>query len=277
MLSRALIGAGILLATITARAETLVTDAKILKIDERGMVLMVGTEPLAVEDGPDTKWWKDKAAAKRDAFKVGDAIKARIKTDADPPVLREMADKATWEWLDAIRRTPRSGTVEKIDSKYLILKLDDGSKFAYRATDKSQVKLAGREASLSELTAGMRVYAKGRTLANLDTWLALLTDQPIPVKTGSAKKGKKEKLEPLPATGVIECTTLGIFPNLNMFDIMYGVRTLHITYNTRTQWFFEGKAAKNSAFARDLNCIVTYRRDKAGRIIATKVELFRRS
>jgi hypothetical protein len=276
MVRGALVCLGTLFLSAFAIAETLLTTAKIVSITERGMVLMVGTEPLAVEDGPDTRWWKGKTVVKRDAFKEGDAVHARIKTDADPPILRELADKATWDWLDANRRQPRSGTIEKIDSKYLTLKLSDGSTFAYRATEKSQVKLKGRDADLSDLEAGMKVYAQGRTLANLDTWLVMITDEPIPGKETKAS-AKKEKIAPLPSTGTIEGKTLSDFPKINMFDMLHGVRTLHITYNLKTQWFLDGKPAKHSAFQRDLAVIVTYRRDKAGRIIAIKVELFRRT
>lgn len=256
-----------------ALGETLITEAKILQVTERGFILKVGTDPLAVEDGPETKFWSAKSSAKRDTFKEGDLVFARVKTDADPPILREMADKASWQWLDSLRKTPTSGTIDKIDPKYLTLKLGDGSSFSFRATNKTQVKLNGKESSLGQLEAGMKVHAKGRTLANLDTWLVLITDQPIPAKT-TAKAAKKAKVEPIPESGRIECRTLGHFPVLKMFDIIAGVRTLHISYNLSTKWFLDGVATKSSALRRDLDCIVTYRRDRAGRILATKVELF---
>lgn len=257
-------------------AETLISEAKILKITERGFILRVGTDPLAVEDTPETKWWRDKSQGKREAFKEGDSVYARIKTNADPPILRELADKASWQWLDSIRKGSRSGKIEKIDPKYITLKLDDGSTFTYRASDKSQVKLKGKPSSLGELQAGMKVYAKGRTLANLETWLALVADEPIPETAAKETKKKKEKLEPIPLSGVLQGSTLGMFIDLKMFDMISGVRALHISYSYATKWFFNGKTAKSSAFQRDLDCIVTYRRDKAGRIIATKVELFER-
>ena len=90
----------------------------------------------------------------------------------------------------------------------------------------------------------------------------------------TAKAAKKAKVEPIPESGRIECRTLGHFPVLKMFDIIAGVRTLHISYNLSTKWFLDGVATKSSALRRDLDCIVTYRRDRAGRILATKVELF---
>lgn len=274
---RALAGfVAILLLAVQSHADTLLTEAKVLKITERGFILRVGTEPLAVEDTPETKWWREKGPGRRDGFKEGDSVYARIKTNADPPVLRELADKVSWQWLDSIRKGSRGGTVEKIDPKYITLKLDDGSRFIYRASSKSQVKLKGKPSTIGELQEGMKVYAKGRTLANLDTWLAVIADEPIPPASIKGAKKQRQKLDPLPQTGSLQGRTLGMFVDLHMFDMISGVRTLHISYNYATRWFFNGKIAKYSAFQRDLDCIVTYRRDKAGRIIATKVELFDR-
>lgn len=266
----------VLLSLCMARADTLVTEAKIAQLSDHGFVLMVGTEPLAVEYGPETRFWRSRALGKREDFTEGQQVFARIKTDADPPILREISDKPTWQWLDAIRKNPRLGTVEKIDTKYLTLRFDDGSSFAYRATDKSEVKLGGKAGTLGDLTAGMKLYAKGRTLANLDTWLVLITDQPIEAKKAASSKKRDAKPQPLPSTGTLEGISQGIFVNLKMFDLQWGNRALHITYNSATRWTLDGKAANVTVYQRDLTCIVTYKRDKAGRIIATKVDLSHR-
>ena len=119
---------GLIIAVTACFAETEILEGKVAKITERGFVLSVGTEPLVVEDSSTTKFWKSKASAKRDGFQEGDTVMARVKTDADPPQLRELADKATWTWLDKIRKEPQRGVIEKLDTKYLTVRLNDGGR-----------------------------------------------------------------------------------------------------------------------------------------------------
>ncbi|HVL39181.1 MAG TPA: hypothetical protein VM328_07300 [Fimbriimonadaceae bacterium] len=259
-----------------ARAETLIAQAKIAEVTDRGYILIIGTEPLGVEDTPETLYWRGKSLTERKVFAPGDAVWARIKTDSDPPVLREIADRDTWTWLDGVRKNPRRGIVERVDARYLTLKLEDGSTFQYRATDKSAVRLKGKPAGLSDLSVGMKVSVQGRTLANLETWAAVVTDEVLQPKTSPAKKpAKKDLLAPLPASGTIEGRVLGHFVNLKMFDIVMGVRTLHITYNSQTTFLLGGKKASPRDLQKDLNCRIHYRRDRTGRILAFKVELWR--
>lgn len=255
-------------------AETLLTEAKILQVTERGYVIQVGTQPLAVEDSYTTKFWAGRSPAKREAFKVGDAVHCRIKTDADPPQLREMTDRATWPWLDNTRKNFRKGTIDEIDAKYLTLKFDDGSRFAYRATDKSAIKLRGKAGSLTDLSTGQVVWAKGRLLPTLDTFLAELTDQApaVAAKEPTGAKPKTVKLEPLKQEGVLDGVVNRHHEQISMFDIESD-RMLHITYNAATKFTLEGQATTKAAIRPQLRARVTYKRDKAGRIIASKVDL----
>lgn len=269
----------VLLATAT-RAETQIVEATIAQIEEAGMILTVGTEALPVQDGIGTRYWRAKAEAKREAFKVGDRVFVRLKVDADPPQVREIADKPTWEWIDKIRKEPQVGSVEKVDDKYVTLKFGDGATFRYRATAKSEVKLAGKAtASLADLTAGQKVWAKGRTLPTLDTWLVLVSDQPIEGKPAATKKTtvKKTKEKPLPSTGKLSGTILALIKPLSVFDAMAVGKTLHITYNNETKFYLDGKACRAEVMLRNMDFSATYRRDKFGRIIALRVDLFTRS
>ena len=273
---------GLIIAVTSCFAETEILEGKVAKITERGFVLSVGTEPLVVEDSSSTKFWKSKATAKRDGFQEGDTVMARVKTDADPPQLRELADKATWTWLDKIRKEPQRGVIEKLDTKYLTVRLNDGSLFAYRATDKSDIKLGAKTSpGLSDLSAGMTIWVKGRLLPTLDTWAAEISDAAIAAtksastsSSGKSSKDKAPKPTPIPTSGKLEATILGDLPNLRIFDIMYGVRTLHITYNLETKFYLDGKATNHDAMRKGMPCIVHYKRDKSGRIIAAKVEMF---
>ena len=272
-----------MLAFLVARAENEILEAKVLEVTEKGFVLQVGTEPLAVDDEHDTKFWKGKSSAKRDDLKPGDAVFARVKVDNDPPVLRELADKETWKWLDKIRKEPQAGTIDKIDSKYLTVKFPDGTKFSYRATDKSKVSLKDKvDAGLSDLKSGQMVYLKGRTLPTLDTWLVEVSDSPIALPKSASKKSSESKPKvvrkaALPESGRLEGHTLVLIPKLSMFDVIASDnRSLHILFNSQTKFFFEGKPATARAIERGLRFSLLYQRDRFGRILATKVELYLR-
>jgi hypothetical protein len=255
-----------------AASETLVTEAKILEVTERGFILKVGTEPLAVEDSPETRLWKGCSRTERTAFKKDDAVGVRIKTDTDPPLLREMADSPTWSWLSKVRKEPMKATVEKVEARDMTVQFADGKSFSFRISDKTKITLGGKISGASDLTKGMSVYVKGRLLPTLDTWLVEVSDQPIASKASSTKTKKEKPPAALPPSGTIEGTILGNLPGIRMFDLDVG-RLLHITYRSDTKFFLDGKPAKGENLTKGQHGIVHYSRDKAGRILASKVEL----
>ena len=255
-------------------AETLVTEAKILEVTERGFILKVGTEPLAVEDSPETKLWKGCAKAERKSFGKDETVSVRIKTDTDPPLLREMADANSWKWLDQVRRQPSMGTIEKITASTMRLKLADGKFFEFRISNGTSVTLKGKQGSTSDLEIGQTVYVKGRLGATLETYLEKVTDEPIPVKATATSTKKEKAPPPIPSSGKLEGTVLIHLPPLKMFDIMVGNRTLHISYRLETKFTLDGRSVRADKLTKGQDCIVHYTRDKAGRILASKVELF---
>ncbi len=258
-------------------AETKIVEGTIADISEKGFVITVGTQPLAVEQGFETRFWSGKAIVKRDVFKVGDRVFARVKTDADPPQLRELADKATWDWLDRIRKEPQQGTIEKVDDKGVTLKFADGSVFVYRATAKSQVSLKDKAgATTTDLVVGQHVWAKGRTLPTLDTWLVTVTDSPLEVKPKKETHKRGEKTKALPTSGKLTGTIIALIKPLKMFDVLVGIATLHISYDIETKFTLDGKPANAEVMRRNMEFVAIYRRDKFGRIFASKVELFSR-
>ena len=255
-------------------AETLITEAKILEVTERGFILKVGTEPLAVEDSPETKLWKGCAKVERKSFEKDETVSVRIKTDTDPPLLRELADTSSWKWLDQVRRQPSKGTIEKITANTMRLKLSDGKSFEFRISDGTSVILQGKPGSTSDLEVGQTVYVKGRLGATLETYLEKVTDEPIPVKATAASKKKEKAPAPIPTSGKLEGTVLIHLPPLKMFDIMVGNRTLHISYRLETKFTLDGRSVRADSLTKGQECIVHYSRDKTGRILASKVELF---
>jgi len=258
-------------------AETQIVDARVAKVDGTSIVLNTASGPLVAAFDEKTKFWKNKAESTADKFVEGDAVVARLKTNADPTELRELADKASWTWLDAIRKTPQQATVVQLDQKYLYVKLAVGGEFKYRITEKSGIELKGKNpAMVSDLTPGLVVYVKGRTLATLDTWVVLVSDQPIAANakaTKSSKTGKAVKAAPLPAAGTFEATVTKVTLTINMIDVLESGRVLHVTYVGSTRFTKDGKAVSFRDIAAGNRVKVSYRRDKLGRIIANAIEI----
>jgi len=258
-------------------AETQIVDARVAKVDDKSIVLSTASGPLAVAFDDKTNFWKNKSESSADKFVEGDFVVARLKTNADPTELRELADKTSWAWLEAVRKTPQQATVSQIDQKYLYVKLAIGGEYRYRITEKSGIELKGKNpAVLSDLTPGLVVYIKGRTLATLDTWAVLVSDQPISSKTKTSrnsKTGKTVKVAPLPPSGTLEAVVTKVTPMINMIDVLESGRMLHVTYVGTTRFLKGSKSATYRDIVTGNRVKVTYRRDKLGRIIASNVEI----
>ena len=70
---------------------------------------------------------------------------------------------------------------------------------------------------------------------------------------------------------------MALLDKLSMFDVIADHnRSLHISYNDETKFYFEGKRCPPEAITRGLRFKLLYRRDRFGRILATKVELYMR-
>lgn len=271
---RPLACAAVVLAAACACAKTLVTEAKILKVTERGYVLAVGTQPLAVEDTPATKRWSGRKPAERGAFGEGGLVVVRLNVDTDPPTLREIADRETQAWLDGIRKNFVKGKIESRDAKYLVLRLEDGGTFAYRATDKSKLELQGKAvATLADLEPGMTVWAKGRLLPSLDTWLAELRDTPPAVQPKAPKAPERPKLQPLPPTGTLQGTIRSVAATLRLLEVETQGRTLHFVCPQNCEFRGPGGKIPLEGLRTGAKVKIAYKRDPQGRLLASSVEV----
>jgi hypothetical protein len=266
--------AAAVLAAACACAKTLVTEAKILKVTERGYVLAVGTQPLAVEDTPGTKRWSGRKPAERGAFGEGALVVVRLNVDTDPPTLREIADRETQTWLDGLRKNFVKGKIESRDAKYLVLRLEDGATFAYRATDRSKLELQGKAvATLADLETGMTVWAKGRLLPSLDTWLAELRDTPPSVQPKAPKAPERPKLQPLAPAGTLQGTIRGVTATLRLLEVEAQGRTLHFVCPQNCEFRGPGGKISFEGLRAGAAVKIAYKRDAQGRLLASSVEV----
>lgn len=263
-------------------AKTLVAQAKIVGVDARGFDLRVGTETLRAEDGVKCRFWRNYGRSDRAAFASGDEVVVRLDIGSDPADLREMAEAKTGEWLAQIRSKPQECVVEKIENGDMAVVLAEGRKFTYRVSDKSEIQLRGRtDAKLHHLEKGAKVWVKGRLLPTLDTWVVLISDRPLedpdekkPAKKPDAPEKTKPATPALPNSGKLEAKFLACLLTLSMIDVVSGSKTFHITFTRETKFVMQGKSVSPNQVPKGTDCVITYKRDSQGRIIASKVEFF---
>ena len=262
------------LAAVIACSQSLITQAKIASVDEDGIYLLVGTDPLKVHDNSATRFWKDRKPSDRKKFSPKESVWVRANVKVDPPDLREMADQISKAWLDNIRKDFLRGEIKSVDAKFVSVKFDDGTEFSYRATDKSKIALKERpEATRNDLAVGLKAYFKGRLLPTLDTFLVEVTDV-VPDKTHlKDPKGKVPKAVQLKDTDTIEVEILKRVDQLKMFEATYGGRTIAFTFRPDTKVFVSSKPGGWSDITPGAKAKVSYKRDKTGRLICTRIDI----
>jgi hypothetical protein len=243
-----------------------------------GWILRVGTDAVPVSADKRTRYWCRRAAADATAFKAGDTIVARIVPDDTPASLRELADKASWSWLEGIRKGVRDGTVKAFDGKHLTLTFSDGTEMGYRATEKSKITIDGKPATLGDLKSGTRLWAKGRTLPTLDVWLVAASDRAIidPPKKSTSKKSAaqaSEKPRKIPASGQLKGEIAVHYQGMAMFDLIVDGWKLHVSFFSSTSFTFGGTKCGPEELVPGRDATVTYKKDQYGRIIAAKVAI----
>lgn len=269
----------VLLLAITAlgfgAGSTEIVEGSIASVTSQGFVLQVGKRSIDVQQTRKTKFWRDHSPTDQTAFREKDLISARISKSAPLQIL-EIADPLTWRWLADIRAHPQAATVADVGPKDLTVQFADGSRFAYRTSKKSKVTLNGQpEANLSDLHSGQKVYVKGRTTSSYETSLVEVRDTPFP-DTG---KGRSRKASDnggpgsIPASGTLDGKIKACWPQYRMFDLLQENKVLHIAYDGQTKFTLNAKPTSAISLRSELHVVISYRRDKFGRIVASRVEL----
>ena len=228
-----------------------------------------------------TRYWFRFASVERAQFPMGGTVSVRVRMGtAEGDQLKEIADPATADWLTAIRKLPQPGEIVAVSPKGVTVKLSDQSSFTYRVTEKSKITINGRPTGSSGLVQGQKLYFSGRLLSNYDTWLREASDTP-PARTSSSSTSNgrsstrsvssKTPPAPLASSGEIEGTIVFFYPNAPIFDLLVDEHRYHITMNTKTAIYVDGKKGDVSYLDLDLNVTVRYRKDRFGRLIASKI------
>ena len=108
--------------------------ARIERVEERGFVLRVAGASLRVQEAPGVRFWRDRTPSGRDAFARGDEVVVRLNAKGRVATLREMADRASADWLAARRGGVSRGRVVAANPERLTLDLGAGEPFAFALT-----------------------------------------------------------------------------------------------------------------------------------------------
>jgi len=248
----------------------------------------------AFQIDPKCRFWKNFAPVPKPDFAGQEAVVVRAKTSVSPALAKELADAKTWAWLEKIRKQRLPGELKAIEKTGWRVAFSDGTQFLYRVTAKSKITIAGRPVTADAVPLGTKLVLKARTLPSYDTWLVSATDAittldaeeepeadrptPTPPKATKAprvttKKSSVPPSRPMPSNGVAVGRVVLILVGNGIFDVLIDGRTYHITVTRDTKWTVDGKRASIHDLTLDLDVRVTYRRDRFGRIIASKVDI----
>ena len=124
--------------------------------------------------------WRAKKLAEPSVFKSGDDVVVRFrKSSVGPSTLYDLADTASWAWLDHLRHDTAQAAVREVDEKDLrVVEGPDAAEFAYRVTEKTQWSKGGKPAAPSDFKAGDSVSIVPRLLPGGGTMAIAVTDNP---------------------------------------------------------------------------------------------------
>lgn len=158
-----------------------VQTGTLVSIDEAGATLT-----LKPRSGPDiayrltekTHLLRGKRPAEISAFKPGETVVARFrKSSVGPASLYDLCDKASWEWISRLRRETTLVTIKEITEEGIrAAEGAEGAELDYRVTEKTQLSLHGRPATVSDLKAGDRVYVVPRLLPGGNVMAIAISD-----------------------------------------------------------------------------------------------------
>lgn len=283
------------LALISSAANEVI-PAKFVNASGTNLTVEDAGRVRAFQIDPKCRIWKNFAPVLKPEFAAQDAVVVRAKTSVAPAMAKEIADAKSWAWLEKIRKQRLPGELKAIEKTGWRVAFSDGTQFLYRVTAKSKITIAGRPVSADRVPLGTKLVLKARTLPSYETWLVSATDSLATLDAGEepmaedvdppqdtpkprattkprATAKKEPPARPMPSNGVAVGRVVLILVGNGIFDLQVDGRTYHITVTGDTRWTVDGKRASIHDLQLDLEVRVTYRRDRFGRIIASKVDI----
>jgi hypothetical protein len=123
-----------------------------------------------------TLLWREKKPAELSAFRTGEKVVVRFrKSSVGPATLYDLADEASWGWVDRLRHETSRVTIKEIDDESLHA-MESSAEFDYRITEKTEWSRAGKPAAPTDFKAGEIVHVVPRLLPGGGTMAVVVSD-----------------------------------------------------------------------------------------------------
>ncbi len=261
--------AGLCLLWMTALAETEIFQARLDTFDPEGNTIILkrtGKPDVNATLHKRARLWLNKAPATVDQFRqmAGETVMVRMSVGTQVrPVVREMADPATWKWLEKVRRGIVKGVLKGVEENYLLIDLPDNTQFAYRFTPKTRWERDGKPATIEDFAIGETLYLAPRLLANLDTMLLSVSNT-----EKEAQVGRERALPSL--SGTIQA----IDRQRKLIRLLTRAGDIRdIFYDEETEFTFKGKAVRVEQIKPPARATIHRKRNEEGKDYARKVTI----
>jgi hypothetical protein len=256
---------------LTACADTEIFQARLDAFDPNQDTITltrVGRPPINASLHKKARLWLTQQPASTDQFRemVGKPVMVRLSLGtATRPIIREMADPATWKWLEKVRRGVVQGKLVSIEEDYLILEFADKSRFAYKVARSTQLMREGTPATLEQFSIGETLYLAPRLLSNLDTMALAVSNRERDAQIG------RERALP---------TVSGTLQAIDKQNKILKVRTRagdlrEFRYDEKTEFILKGKPIGIEQIKLPVPVTVHRKRDEEGNDYARRVTIAR--
>jgi hypothetical protein len=223
-----------------------------------------------------TKSYRGRATVPTAAFRSGEKVRVRLKTDDKGAVLKEIMDATSEAWLDRIRHEYIRGSVVEKDVNTITFRLDDDSVHRYKVTASSKIEKNGTKAAITDVAPNSDFWVKGRGLSSLETQLVHATDrEPIETKPSTTSKkssnSSTKRSTPLPSVTTVEGKVEMLLTSQGRVDIRSNNTTIHVYCAARTRYTIGGEPGTWRDLVIGIPVVVQCYTDQLGRLVASKI------
>ena len=128
-----------------------------------------------------TRFLKGKREAEASAFKPGEAVVVHIRKarDGGDPQATEVADRASWAWLEDVKRNMTEGVITSLEDEELAVAVGaEKIPIAYKVSEKTTWSRNGKPASAADFKAGDKIVVVPRSLPSGAIMARAVSDTP---------------------------------------------------------------------------------------------------
>lgn len=256
-------------------AETKLLYGTVKSSSDKSVVIQTDQGEATATVTAATKSYRARATVPTAAFRSGEKVRVRLKTDDKGVVLKEIMDATSEAWLDRIRHEYVRGSVVQKDVNTITFRLDDDSLHRYKVTATSKIERSGAKATITDVAPNATFWVKGRGLSSLETQLVHATDrEPTETKPSTTSKksssSSSKRTTPLPSVTVVEGKVEMLLTNQGRVDVRSNGTTIHVYCAARTRYTVGGEPGAWRDLVIGIPVVVHCYTDQLGRLVASK-------